>query len=564
MLEPEYEVFCVADAASAIALIAEEEPFEVIITDLKMPDMDGIELLRWTSVHSPDSCGILFSGHADLGVVIGAVNAGQIFRFLSKPCPPDELLVAVRAAHEKFAARRANRILLRHAIDEDILTGLPDRRRFVEDVARLRQAEPGATQALIVVAVDEIDLIRRTLGFAFADGLIVEAARRMQSFIRDPKFLLRHAVLFRIDDYLALLWCENGQARSSEVAEHLVAGMAADVSVLGQRLRLGIHAGIASINEDEPLTALCNAEAACLDAMRQSGSRIGLFSVSAHLKEQRRLQLLQRLRSPEFLQHLSLVYQPQWELERNRLVGIEALVRWQDPELGAISPAEFVPLTEEHADTAALLGDWVLLNACRQRRAWRELVPDDVRLAVNISAAQLRTGDLHERVLRSLRQADLAATLIEVEITESAAIADFTKSDAQLQALRRSGVNVAIDDFGVGFSSLSYLAQLPATTLKIDRSFLAGIGEGTRHVDLLRGICSLGHAMHMSVVAEGVESMAVMRWIGGIGCDVVQGYAIARPATPSAFAHWYRNESPGFAASMPAAKPRPVAINSRF
>jgi EAL domain-containing protein (putative c-di-GMP-specific phosphodiesterase class I)/FixJ family two-component response regulator len=558
ILGADFDVATVDNAADAISLSEASASFEVVITDLKMPNMDGIALLRWFGTNSPDTCGILYSGRADLNTIADAVNAGHIYRFLNKPCLPAELLDAVRAGHEKYCTETTTRLLLRQAIDEDTLTGLPDRRRFVKDVARLIESEPGSSLALVVVSIDDIELVRRTLGFGAADGLIVQAARRLQSFMRDPKFLMRHPVLFRIDDRLALLWCENSQAHAQEVTAHLIKGMAVDVVVAEHKLSLSSHAGIATIDvgstnsesAKDPLTALRNAEAACLDAINSSESRIGLFSVSAHSRERRRLELLRRLRNPEFLEHVALSFQPQWQLHGNRLISLEALVRWQDPELGTITPNEFVPLAEEHAETATRLGDWVMENACRQRLAWQSVMPDVVRMGVNISATQMRTGDLHERVLDCLKRTGLPPELLEVEITESAAIADFTKSDAQLQALRRHGVNVAIDDFGVGFSSLSYLAQLPANTLKVDRSFIAGLNGDARNLDLLRGICSLGHAMHMTVVAEGVESLATVPVLESTGCDVVQGYAIGRPMTSTRLAQWYRNERNEFAHSM--------------
>jgi predicted signal transduction protein with EAL and GGDEF domain len=556
----DFDVSTVDNAAEAIALSETSAPFEVVITDLKMPNMDGIDLLRWFGVNSPDTAGILYSGRADLTTIADALNAGHIYRFLNKPCLPAELLAAVRAGHEKFSTETTTRLLLRQATDEDTLTGLPDRRRFAKDVARLIESEPGSSLALVVVSIDDIELVRRTLGFAAADGLIVHAARRLQSFMRDPKFLMRQPVLFRIDDRLALLWCENSQAHAQEVSAYLIKGMAVDVVVAEHKLSLSSHAGIATIDmgsansesAKDPLTALRNAEAACLDAINSSDSRIGLFSVTAHSRERRRLELLRRLRNPEFLENVALSFQPQWHLHGNRLISLEALVRWQDPELGTIAPNEFVPLAEEHAETATQLGDWVLETACRQRLVWRPLIPDVVRMGVNISATQMRTGDLHERVLDCLQRTGLPPELLEVEITESAAIADFTKSDAQLQALRRHGVNVAIDDFGVGFSSLSYLAQLPANTLKVDRSFIAGLNGDARNLDLLRGICSLGHAMHMTVVAEGVESLATIPVLESTGCDVVQGYAIGRPMTASRFAQWYRTERGEFAQSIGA------------
>jgi EAL domain-containing protein (putative c-di-GMP-specific phosphodiesterase class I)/DNA-binding NarL/FixJ family response regulator len=562
ILGADYEVSTVDNAAEAIALCVASAPFEVIVTDLKMPNMDGIDLLRWFNVNSPDTSGILYSGRADLNSIADALNAGHIFRFLNKPCPPEEVLDAVRAGHERYATQTTTRILLRQATDEDMLTGLPDRRRFAKDVLRLIETEPGSSLAVVVVSIDDIELVRRTLGFEAADGLILQAARRLQSFTRDPKFLMRQHVLFRIDDRLALLWCENAQAHAQEVTGHLIRGMAVDVVVAEHKLSLSSHAGIAMIDAGavtpdggkDPLTSLCNAEAACLEAINTSNARIGLFSISANSRERRRLELLRRLRNPEFLEHVALSYQPQWQLQENRLASLEALVRWQDPDLGTITPNEFVPLAEEHADTATRLGDWVLETACRQRQAWRSMMSDMVRMGVNISATQMRTGDLHERVLECLERTGLPPELLEVEITESAAIADFTKSDAQLQALRRLGVNVAIDDFGVGFSSLSYLAQLPANTLKVDRSFIAGLNGDTRNLDLLRGICSLGHAMQMTVVAEGVEALTIIPWLESSGCDVVQGYAIGRPMTSSRFAQWYRCERGEFAQALRASR----------
>ena len=557
-LSADYAVTTAADAIAAVHLIETCEPFAVVVTDLQMPNMDGIALLRWVAAHSANTCGILLTGHANVATVIDAVNAGHVFRVLTKPCLPEELLDSVRAAADHHEMQCMQRLLLQRAAFDDMLTGLPDRRRYALDVARLRRSEPGAPLALVVIAVDDLELVRRTLGFAAADALFIEAVRRLQSFIRDPKFLLRHAELFRIDDRLALLWCESTLAAALPVAEHLVQSLEADVQVAGHKLRLSTHVGIAGINvvpvtdaeADDPLVALRNAEAACLEAAAVGGGRIGHFSVSVHARQQRRLRLLQRIRHPDFIGHLSCVFQPQWHLARNELIGLETLVRWDDPELGVVSPNEFIPLTEEHPETAVRLGDWVLHAACRQRQAWRDLLRDDVRIGVNISATQLRTGDLHERVFDCLRRTGLPHEMLEVEITESAAIADFTKSDAQLQALRRHGISVAIDDFGVGFSSLNYLAQLPATSLKVDRAFIAAVEEGSRHVDLLQGICGLGHAMHMEVVAEGAESLHVVALLERLGCDIVQGYVIARPLAPADFLAWYGNERHEIAAAL--------------
>lgn len=552
-----YDVTIALGAQAAIEEINSRGPFTVIVSDLNMPQMDGIEFLRWVSDHAPDTAGILLTGNTNLSVAIAAVNAGYIFRFLSKPCPPAQLLEAIAAGCVRSAAKCAERILLSQAVDQDAVTGLPDRRRFAADVARLREREPGMALTLIVIAIDDLELVKRTLGHAAADSAIVASARRLQAALREPRHELRHAVLFRIDDRLAVLWCEHANSPADLVATHLLNALHTHIVLAGQSVRLSGHVGIAILDAEpvgstasDVLVLLRNAEAACLETNAASGSRIAHFSASADAREQRRLRLLQGLRSPRFVANLSCVFQPQWALQGNRLIGLEALARWQDPELGAVSPAEFVPLAEEDSDVADRLADWMLVAACQQRRAWRTLISDEVRVGVNFSATQLRAGDLHERIRKTLADTGLPPSLFEVEITESAAVADFASATAQLSELRRQGVGVAIDDFGVGYSSLSYLVELPATCLKIDRAFVQGIEDRQRRLDLLRGICSLGHAMHMSVIVEGVESLDIAVWLRTIGCDAVQGYAISRPLSAAAFPDWYKRESPSIAAAL--------------
>jgi predicted signal transduction protein with EAL and GGDEF domain len=552
-----YDVTVASGAASAIEIINSQGPFAVIVSDLQMPEMDGIEFLRWVSDHAPDCAGILLTGNANLSAAIAAVNAGYIFRFLTKPCPPPDLLDAIAAGCKRHVAKCAERILLNQAVDQDAVTGLPDRRRFAADVARLRASHPGMALALIVIAIDDLDLIKRTLGHAAADSAIVGSARRLQAALREPRHQLSHAVLFRVDDRLAVLWCERAVLPADQVAAHLLKAMEGDISLAGQNIRLAGRAGIAMLGAEpigsaaeDPLLVLRNAEDACLAASAARGSRIAHFSASVHVREQRRLCLLQGLRNPQFVENLSCVYQPQWALQGNRLIGLEALARWQDPELGSVSPAEFIPVAEEDPEIANRLADWVLKSACRQRSLWRTLISDEVRVAVNFSATQLQSGDLNERVRNALAGAGLPPALFEVEITESAAIADFTRSTAELFELRRQGIGVAIDDFGVGYSSLSYLAELPATCLKIDRAFVLGIEDHQRRIDLLRGVCSLGHAMHMHVIVEGVESLSTAAWLRTVGCDAVQGFAISRPLLTEAFPKWYQRESPAVAAAL--------------
>jgi diguanylate cyclase (GGDEF)-like protein len=545
-------------AAEAIQVMRSEAPFNVVVSDLQMPGIDGIEFLRWVARHSPDTKGILLTGNADLSAAIAAVNVGVVFRFLTKPCTPALLIETIRDAFASCEARQAERLMLRQAVDHDALTGLPDRRRFCEEIERVRAQVPNATLPLIVIAINDLERIRGTLGHIAADNVLVATASRLQAAVRDSQYQFPEPMLFRIDDRFVLVCNASLSAPSSTVALQILRAIESDICVAGQRVRITGRAGVSQIEpasfspEEEPpaLVALRNAEAACRDAGSTESARVVQFSASAHAVAQRHLQISQSVCRPEFVEQLSCVYQPLWGLDTNRLWGIEALVRCFDAELGAVSPAEFIPIAEQYPEAAERIGTWVLETACRQRAAWRDWLPDEVRISVNVSATQLRNGNLHECVAQCLRHSGLPASLLTVEITESAAISDLARSQTQLHQLSLSGVNVAIDDFGVGYSSLSYLAALPATELKIDRSFVDGIMDRGRRAELVRGICSLGHSIGMTVVVEGVESLAVAQWLPRLGCDVVQGFAFSRPLTPTHFREWYQVDRRTIEASL--------------
>jgi EAL domain-containing protein (putative c-di-GMP-specific phosphodiesterase class I) len=296
------------------------------------------------------------------------------------------------------------------------------------------------------------------------------------------------------------------------------------------------------------LGALAVAESAAFERPLTGASDFSSSLVEK--REARRRLMLLRLNESRFFENVSCAYQVKWDIKRNGFAGIEALARWIDPDLGPVSPGEFLPLVESEAGLAERFGEWVLLTACRQRLDWCGLIPADARVAVNLSATELNSGNVAEKVRRCLATVGLPAGLLEVEFAESAAIADLAISVEQFHALRSEGVEIAIDDFGVGFSSLSHLAELPANSLKIDPSFIRSIEAGARRADLLRAICDLGHAMRMRVVVEGVESMRTVSWLRTIGCDIVQGFAIGRPLDSAAFLQWYRAGRLSIAATL--------------
>jgi len=228
---------------------------------------------------------------------------------------------------------------------------------------------------------------------------------------------------------------------------------------------------------------------------------------------------------------LELHYQPLIEIGSGRVRGVEALLRWHHPRLGLVSPATFIPIAEDSGLIVSPIGEWVLTEACRQNAAWQQSGLAPFRVSVNVSALQFNRDDFVEMVAAALALSGLEGRWLELELTETLVMCRVSDSARQLACLRELGVSVAIDDFGTGHSSLAYLQQLPIDTLKIDRSFILGLDAslagGTR--PLIQAVIAMGHALGLAVVAEGVETEAQLQWLGQEGCDLVQGFWLARP-----------------------------------
>lgn len=536
------EVRIAVGAENALKLMAQEEPFSVVVSDLRMPGMDGITFLREVAQRMPDAAGVLLTGNADLNAAITSVNEGHVFRFLTKPCPPPVLISVVLDAHQHGQRRKLQQQLILDASERDMLTGLADRRRFIIDVDKHRSLAPQACLLVLVVSIDDIPVVRQTLGHAAADQLMVTCAQRMGT--------LNDTSVYRLGDQLALLRTDHAPLLHL-FAEQTLKRASSEMTLGTQVIRPSIRIGATTLNTlyYDAEAALRDAQSACAAAEPIEGRRIRVYSADVVARDARRMQLVQALRSPRLFEELSCVYQPQWNLPDYTLAGIEVLLRWNNPRLGAVSPAEFMPIAEQEG-LSERIGDWVLQEGCRQRLAWCGLVPDHVRIAVNLSAREFDDVRLLKRIQNRLAELRFRPTWLELEITESIAMADLHASVTTLRHLRELGISVAIDDFGIGYSSLSYLAHLPTDALKLDRTFLLNLQSMPNMVNLVRGVAQLGHAMGMRVLAEGVESLAQLRLLATLGCDAAQGYAIAVPAAAEAFTQWLREESGPLAQSL--------------
>ncbi|RUR36498.1 putative bifunctional diguanylate cyclase/phosphodiesterase [Vreelandella populi] len=441
-----------------------------------------------------------------------------------------------------LAAMVMAQIELQHAFGRiDPLTGLSNRHQFAEDLQDMeRNAPNGQKVALFTEVVDasELSTLHRTMGPAFLDELARVTARCLQQAI-DSKSKLYHLggcqFVHLVD--------QTSDADLLEEATRLRQALLVLESTRAAPVLLRPTMGIApfSLSEVTPEDVLRTAHAACLDA-RQAGKSAGLFSLDLDAHYQRRFTILGGIGPAlENMNELYLVFQPRVSLTNGECLGAEALLRWQHPTLGEISPGEFIPLIE-NTPMAKPLTQWVLRHAIRQAAAWHR-EGKTLQISVNVSATNLEEEDFAIRLLDEMACMALPSTAIEVELTESALISQGEVAANQLKTLIAAGLRVAIDDFGTGYSSLSYLHEIPAHTVKIDRRFITELGEDARTETLVNSMISMAHDLGYRVVAEGIENDTSYRRLMELGCDEAQGYFIAKPLLPGAFEKWLHDRT---------------------
>ena len=427
---------------------------------------------------------------------------------------------------------RASRRLRRQAQDNyrlaryDPLTGLPNRTLFIEGVAEAvrREAPEGTAVAVLLIDLDRFTEINSTLGHANGDLVLSEVAGRLSSDLGDDTLAARLGG----DEYAVLCPHSTGVAGALETAAAVQSSLESPIVLEGVALNVEASVGIAVMGEhaDDPAVLLRRADAALAHA-RSRGSRIEVYSETHDRFDATRLRLLGEVRGALERKEFVLFYQPKLDLRSSRVTGLEALVRWRHPEHGLLQPQSFVPLIEQTA-LVGPLARYVIDEALRQLVSWaRRGIGLDV--SVNLSARNLLDPGLSEQIAEVLAAHRVPARRLTVEVTESAAMLDPERAVAVLEALRIAGVGVSVDDFGTGNASIEYLAALPATEIKIDRSFITPITEDVRADAIVRSTVDLAHNLGMSVVAEGIETEAAMQRVGALGCDAGQGYFISRP-----------------------------------
>ncbi|TFC44365.1 bifunctional diguanylate cyclase/phosphodiesterase [Cryobacterium sp. TMT1-21] len=422
----------------------------------------------------------------------------------------------------------------RYASLHDSLTGLPNRRHLEESGA----AAIGGTGDMARVAVLYIDLdgfkaINDTFGHQAGDEILIGFAERLRHIVRPTDVLARQG-----GDEFAVLLIDVDEGELLAIADLVVLGASVPFVCDGHLLHVTASVGVAMAGDvaaERELTQLDallrHADGAMLKA-KQSGKRqVARLDGHGEAAPIVRNALIRR-RLPEAFETraFSLRYQPQMDLASGDCSAVEALLRWTDPVLGAVSPAEFIPIMELSGDIHRI-GERVINEVCAQARRWLDSGTPR-RIAVNVSPLQLAARTIVPELVEALHRHGVPAYLIQVEITEGAAITDLPRAVGQLQQLRDAGISIALDDYGTGFSSLSLLRSLPLTTVKIDKTFIDNIDSAPSDALLVGGIIDTAHALGLKVTAEGVERESQRRLLRDLGCDTVQGYLISRPVAP--------------------------------
>ncbi|MEL7359117.1 MAG: EAL domain-containing protein [Cyanobacteria bacterium J06648_10] len=425
---------------------------------------------------------------------------------------------------------------LRHRDFYDVLTGLANRALFVNRVeqAVIRLERNSSIQcAVLFLDLDRFKVINDSLGHTIGDQLLTALAGRLEACIRRCDTLARLGG----DEFAILLEEIDGLDDALAVCDRIHSSLKTPFKLSSYEVFANISIGVvcSSVGYEKSSDLLRNADTALYRAKGQGGNCHKVFDQTMH---QRAVALWQMATQAQFAvqrQELKLQYQPVIDIRNERVVGVEALIRWHHPEHGTISPSEFIPVMEE-TGVITLIGQWVLREACQQICEWQTILPDDcpIKINVNLSARQLNQSNLAEQVAEVLAETGISETLLRLEITETAVMHNSKEALQVLSELKALNVGLCIDDFGIGYSSLSRLQQLPIDILKIDRSFVQNIGPRGENTEIVRTIIDLADNLDMDIVAEGVETKEQLEGLRALGCKNVQGFYFAKPMTPEA------------------------------
>ncbi|MGK2942940.1 MAG: EAL domain-containing protein [Immundisolibacter sp.] len=544
-----YRVVEAGDGEEAMQLYPRVRP-DLVLLDARLPRQDGFATCRQILAlpEAQRTPVLMITSLADEISVERAFRAGAA-DFITKPINFGVLRRRVNRLLQAGASERHAHRLAFH----DVLTGLPNRAGFRERLRQITErAGHNTSFAIMALDLDRFKILNESFGHNLADEVLVQLSDRIRRQLRADD------ILGRVGSDEFALACEiEDPGTATAVADKILASVATPLRIGDKELVLSASIGIALFPaDDRDVDGLVrHAETALNQAKLAGGGKQHFWQTHMSVAVRRRMDMETDLRKALERSELLLFYQPQLSLTTGMVIGVEALMRWQHPQRGLVSPADFIPLAE---DTGLIgpMGEWALREACRQNRLWQKHGLPTLRMAVNVSGHQLMAPEFVDTVSRALAETEHAPENLELEITETTLMRDLEASGAVLRRLRNLGVRISIDDFGTGYSSLGYLKHLPVQTVKIDRSFVAELPENTHDAAITNGIISMGHNLGLEIVGEGVETAAQMRYLREHGCDVIQGYLLHVPTTPESIEAWIIDNQRSTFAGLGVSRPR--------
>jgi diguanylate cyclase (GGDEF)-like protein len=540
-------VCCQAESAEQALAALETDNFDLVISDIRMGGMSGLELVPLVHSIAPDCVVLMISGQNTIETAIQAMRAGA-FDYITKPLEIPLVESAVHRAmthHTLLEDKRRHENHLEELVQSrtaeierlahfDSLTDLPNRLLFTDRLTQALKLPQADDQKLgtLLLRLDRFKSINDTLGHIIGDRLLRDFAERIRNSITEESTLAR----FESDEFALLIPNVKGSGNILNSLGRIRDLLDAPFILDEHKIYITVTAGISLSPTDgeNAQELLKNAGVALSRAMGRGGNNYQFYRSDMNARALARLTLEAELRRALENGELTLHYQPQVELNPQRVIGAEALARWQHPKRGWLPASEFIPL----AETTGLitpLGKWAMREACRQTACWQQAGADDLRIAVNVAASQFQQEDFVKMVADILAETSLAPSSLELEITETSIMQNPEQVITILTELKELGVSIAIDDFGIGYSSLMYLKRFPIDRLKIDRMFVSDSTTDPDDAALVMTIITLAHNLRLNVMAEGVETAEQLKFLRLLKCDEGQGYFFAKPVPPEFF-----------------------------
>jgi diguanylate cyclase (GGDEF)-like protein len=510
-----------------------------IITD---PLLRLSEIARQVSTEKNYSVRVIGEGNDELGNLITDFNT-----MLDEIQSRDNALREHRLKLEESVARRtreledANALLeqskeqaesvasrMEYHAHHDALTGLPNRillnDRITSELAHARRQQTNA--ALLFLDLDRFKIINDSLGHAIGDQLLRVIARRLNSCVREEDTVARLGG----DEFMVLLPRISGSADAGRIAKKIIESLVDPISCNGHELHITTSIGISIFPYDgtDAETLIKHADISMYRAKELGRNKAVYYTAEMNAGSRKQLAMETNLRKAVERNQLRLFYQPKIDINRNMIVGVEALLRWKHPTMGFISPLDFIPVAED-SGLIVPIGEWVLKTAFRQLKQWHNAGFTELTVAVNLSSAQLSRPGFEDLVAEALGEAELDARMAELEITENMAMENIDSAISVLDGLKCMGVRIAMDDFGTGYSSLSYLRRLPIDIVKIDKSFVREIPDSDEDVTIASTIIAMAQSLRLSLIVEGVENVRQLNFFRQQGVNIVQGYLFSKP-----------------------------------